>query len=95
MVMRTADATQMALKFVQSDARVTDRLGKPIEAGWFIGGKIETTPDRGDASLVIPVHGPRGNASVYAVAIREKGFWQITSLEFSTEADPRRIDLLR
>jgi len=45
-------------------------LGEPIEAGWWIHGDLSTNGvgDSGSAEFLLPMHGPKGNATARIVA---------------------------
>jgi len=90
-----ADATKLAMATARSNPALVQRLGEPIENGWFIGGSIEVTPGSGRADLAIPISGPRGRGTLYALAVKEAGVWRLTLLKFSLDADATRLDLLQ
>jgi len=67
-----------AMKAAQSDARVVEVLGTPIQASSPIYGAIKTQGLSGDASFTIPISGPHGSGTLYASAREENGVWQST-----------------
>jgi hypothetical protein len=66
----SSDATMLALATAKSNSALIERLGQPIQSGWFIGGSIEVTPGSGKADLAIPISGPKGKGTVYALAVK-------------------------
>jgi len=91
---KTSDAFKMALDAAQKDARVQEKLGTPIEAGWFVSGNINVSGATGEANLVIPIHGPRGKGKLYAEGTKSTGQWNFSNLIVEVESDGTRIDLL-
>jgi len=72
---KNADVTQQALSAARNDPRVVDALGAPIEIGWLVLGSISTQGISGDASLQIPIAGPKNNSMLYASARKQNGQW--------------------
>lgn len=91
---KTSDAFKMALATAAQDPRVQEKLGSPIEAGWFISGNIEVSGATGKANLSIPIHGPRGKGKLYADGTKAAGQWRFSTLAVEAESDGSRIDLL-
>lgn len=82
-----------AMKAAQSDPRVVDALGTPIESGWFVTGSIREQGISGDASLVIPISGPRGSGTLYASAREGNGRWQFYTLAVQVGGQNQVIEL--
>lgn len=82
-----------AMKAAQSDPRVVDALGTPIQSGWFVTGSIEEQGISGDASLTIPVSGPRGSGTLYASAREGNGVWQFYTLAVRVDKSDQVITL--
>lgn len=91
---KSSDAFKLAMERAGQDARVQEKLGTPIEAGWFISGNIEVNGPSGKADLSIPIHGPRGKGKLYANAAKSAGQWNFSTLLVEVETDGSRIDLL-
>ena len=77
---KNADVTQQALDAARNDPRVVGALGTPIEMGWLVLGSISTQGILGDASLQIPIAGPKNNAMLYAGARKQNGEWVFYTL---------------
>ena len=92
--MKSTEAYKMAMAQVEKNPRVVERLGKPIEAGLFIGGSIHVEGSSGKADLTIPISGPKGKGTIYVDATKFAGEWKFNRLEVGFEGDPNRIDLL-
>ena len=87
--MSSSDVYREALGRAQADPVLIERLGTPIEAGFFTTGSIKTTGTSGRADLAIPIHGPRGEATVNVVAKKRGGVWIYESMRAGD------VDLLR
>jgi hypothetical protein len=92
--MKSTDAYKLALDKAQKDARVQQRLGTPIEAGWFASGSVNVSGSSGKADLTIPISGPKGKATIYVDATKFASEWKFNKLEVGFEGDPEHLDLL-
>ena len=72
---KNADVTQQALAAARDDPRVVAVLGTPIEMGWIVWGSIETQGISGNATLQIPIAGPKQSGMLYADARKQNGRW--------------------
>ncbi len=82
-----------AMKAAQSDSRVVEALGTPIQSGWFVAGSIREQGISGDASLTIPISGPRGSGTLYASAREGNGVWQYYTLAVKIDGQNQVIPL--
>ncbi len=79
--MRALPPYQTALKKVQNDPQVRERLGEPIEsASWIPLGSFKVENDSGSANLTFKVSGPKGKAEVNVIARMIAGKWGLTTL---------------
>ena len=92
--LKSSDAYKLALAKAQSDPRVAENLGQPVQPGWFMSGNINVSGGSGDADISIPVSGPKGKGTIYVVAKKIAGEWQFETLQVAVEGQPGRIDLL-
>lgn len=93
-MVKSTDAYKGARDRVIHDPRVVERLGAPVETGWWVKGSVNVKDHQGDANITFPIHGPKGAATVYAVAERQGNRWQYNELRVATDSGPP-IDLLR
>ena len=91
--MRSSTPYKDAMQRAQTDPRVIEALGSPIEPGLFISGSINTQNQSGDADINIPVSGPKGKASIHVVGTKDSGRWTYTRM-IVTPAKGEPIDLL-
>jgi hypothetical protein len=92
--MKSSDAYKMAVARAKANPQVVEKLGTPIEEGFFVGGNISVANERGNASLTIPISGPKGSATIFADAEKRGGPWEFSVLEVSIKGEARKIDLL-
>jgi len=91
--MRALPPYQTALKKVQNDPQVREKLGEPIEsASWIPLGSFKVENDSGSANLTFKVSGPKGKAEVNVIARMIAGKWGLTTLTV-TYADGTRQEL--
>ncbi len=93
--MKSSEPYQIGLVEAQKSPALIAQIGEPIEAGWFATGNLNYSGSSGDADLAIPVHGPKGKATVYILAKREAGEWHMHRAEVEVKGSGERIDLLK
>lgn len=91
--MRSTTPFQDGLARAQADPRVVEALGAPIEPGWFMSGKIQTSGQSGSCDIDIPLKGSKQDGSVHVVGTREGGRWSYERMIMTPgRGDP--IDLI-
>jgi hypothetical protein len=68
-----SDATKLAISTAKSNVVLGQKLGQPLKTGWFMSGKIESTPGSGHAVLAIPISGPNGSGTIYSESRKRAG----------------------
>ena len=91
---KSSDVYQDALAEATADPEVVNTLGEPVEAGLIPSGSISVENASGEASLSIPISGPKGKGTLYVEATKSAGTWTYTVLEVAVVGQPGRIDLL-
>jgi cytochrome oxidase complex assembly protein 1 len=91
---KSTDIYEEALARARAHPAVIEALGEPVEDRWWMSGQINTSGPSGSADIAIPLRGPKGKATVYAVASKSAGRWEYHTLEVEVEGRPERIDLL-
>ncbi len=91
--MKSSDAYKTAVARAQADPRVEEAIGSPITEGLFVSGNTKVTGDSGTSDITIPIHGPRGDAKIYAVATKSEGKWEYSKLVVKVEKTGHTIDL--
>ncbi|MCL4395012.1 MAG: cytochrome c oxidase assembly factor 1 family protein [Chloroflexi bacterium] len=82
-----------AMKAAQANPDVVQALGSPIQSGLLVTGSISEQGISGDASLVIPISGPRGNGTLYASARKGNGVWRFYTLAVQVDGQDQLIAL--
>ncbi len=91
---KNSDVEKQALARARSSPEVIQRLGGPIQAGWWRSGSINTSGDFGEAKLTIPISGPKGTGKLYLMAEKRAGTWSFSFLQIVVDATGEKIDLL-
>jgi Cytochrome oxidase complex assembly protein 1 len=89
-----SEVCQLAVSRVQSNRAVVEQLGQPIKRGLMVSGSIETTGPSGHADIAIPLSGPKGNGTLYAVGVKSAGIWKLETLQLAVSGHANRVDLL-
>jgi Cytochrome oxidase complex assembly protein 1 len=92
-VMKSSDAYKIAVARAKSDQRVVAALGTPISEGMFASGKTNVNGPSGEADIGIPISGPKGKATIYAVATKSEGAWSFSKLNVKIDGTGETIDL--
>lgn len=92
-VMKSSDAYKLAVARAKSDQRVVAALGTPIKEGMFTSGKTNVNGPSGEADIGIPISGPKGKATIYAVATKSEGQWSFSKLDVKIDDTGKTIDL--
>ena len=86
----------IALAKVRGNPEMVELLGTPIEAGYFTIGKVQQDETGWtETKLTIPIHGPKGKATVRVIAGRAEGPWTFSTLEVMVEEQTKPINLVR
>ena len=93
-VIRGSTVARDSIARARSNAAVVQRLGTPLSEGWLVSGSVNISSGTGDANLAVPITGPRGNGTVYAVAHMNEGMWTYDKLQVAIEGSSETIDLL-
>lgn len=93
-VLKSTDVYKTALARAKNDQRVVAALGTPIKEGLVPSGKTNVEGSSGEADLAIPISGPKGKATIYAVATKSGGEWNFSKLSVAIEGG-ETIDLVK
>ena len=95
MIIGNSDVCKMAFATAEANPVLRQRLGEPIKRGFLTSGSIEISGPSGHADIAIPVSGPRGKATIYAVAQKSAGLWRFETLEAAFDEESPRVNLLQ
>ncbi|MBN1264168.1 MAG: hypothetical protein JXA25_01655 [Anaerolineales bacterium] len=91
---RSSEVYELAMDRALNNPEVTDVLGEPVKAGFFVRGSVNVNGPSGEASLAIPLKGSISRGTLHVIASKTAGEWHFTILEVGFDDLPRRIDLL-
>ncbi len=92
--MKSSDVYKTAVARAKSNPAVIEALGSPLKEGLFLSGKTNVDGASGEADLSIPISGPKGSGTIYAVATKSAGQWNYSTLQVEVKGSGQRIDLL-
>lgn len=92
--MRSSAPCDLAFQAAQASEVLTREIGEPMKKGYFITGSINVSNGSGNASLVVPIIGPRGEAGVRVNARSEHGRWIFTTMTAEIQGTSQQVDLL-
>jgi hypothetical protein len=77
---RRSEIYQMGLREAGHSDCVARKVGLPLTPGRMSSGELSESTTGGDATLSIPVRGPKGEGSIVVLGTKDGGSWTITSL---------------
>ena len=92
-MLKSSEPYKDAVAKATSNPQVQSELGTPVTEGFIPSGNINLNNDAGNASLDIPISGPKGNGGIRVVAIKTAGVWTYTTMEVVIDGKPEKIDL--
>ncbi|OGP55053.1 MAG: hypothetical protein A2Y65_04180 [Deltaproteobacteria bacterium RBG_13_52_11] len=93
-MIKSSDVYKDALATARTHPAVVKALGSPIKEGIFVMGSISVSGSSGQADLAIPISGPNGKGTIYAVASKHAGQWTFSKLVVEIKATKEIIDLI-
>jgi len=93
-MIKQSDVYEDAVYTVSQNEACIEALGTPMEEGWFVSGSINITGSSGDADLTIPITGPYGEGTIFAVAEKKAGIWYYQLLEVEIQGQAGRITII-
>jgi hypothetical protein len=93
-MMKSSDAYIDAVARARAHSSVQESIGMPIEEGLFIAGNINVSGPSGNASLSIPLSGPKGEGTIFVEAQKSAGRWTFSTLVVEIKETGQRIDII-
>ncbi len=93
-LVKSTEVYQEAVARARAHPAVVKALGSPIQEGFLVRGNIRISGSSGRADLAIPLSGPQGKATLYAVAAKSADRWTFSTLEINIRDSDERINLL-
>ncbi len=91
---KSTDVYKDALSRARTNQAVVGALGYPIKEGLLVSGNTNVNGASGEASLAIPISGPKGKGTLYVSATKSLGQWRYSGLVVEVAASGERVDLL-
>ncbi len=95
LTVRTSTIYKQAMVAVRTDDRIVELIGSPIQPGLFVLGTISRRTSGTMVNLTIPLYGPEGKATAFAVAAKTEGNWDFTTLQVQVKSRQAHVDLLK
>ena len=92
--MKSSDVYKEAVAHAEAHPAVRTAMGTPLEEGTLVTGELNTSGASGHADLAIPISGPNGKGTLFAVADKSAGQWTFSILVVEIKETRQRIDLL-
>jgi hypothetical protein len=92
--LRSSGAYQLALTTAERDPSLIAELGAPVQPGWLTMGQVKVHGPDGEATLVIPISGPRGSGKLSVHASKSAGTWRFSQLQVDVTGRPMPVNLL-
>ncbi|MFZ3215355.1 MAG: cytochrome c oxidase assembly factor Coa1 family protein [Candidatus Acidiferrales bacterium] len=93
-MMRASYAYQLAVKRASESPAVAVALGAPLRIGWLVSGNVNFNGATEDASLSIPISGPKGAGHIVVVGKKRGNRWNFETLEVDVGGQEEPIPLL-
>ncbi len=93
-MMKSSYVYNHAMEEAKANPNVQKALGEPVKAGLLVAGNISVNGHSGHADLSIPVSGPDGKGTIYAVAQKSSGEWRFKTFLVAVESTGQQINLL-
>ena len=90
---KSTDAYKTGIRAMH-DPRVEQKLGAPVEAGWFPTGSISSNGASGSADLAIRVKGSARKGTIYVVGKKSAGEWTYQKINLRVDGDQHVVNLL-
>jgi hypothetical protein len=88
-----SDVSKLSFATAEVSPILKQRLGEPLKRGFLTSGNIQISGPSGHADIEIPLRGPKGKATLYAVGTKSAGVWKLEVLQAEFEGGERQ-DLL-
>lgn len=92
---RSLKVYKLTMTAVRADARPARLIGTPLQPGILVLGTYSRRVSGPMVNLTVPLYGPEGKATAFAVAAKTDGKWQFTTLQIQVKGQQEHIDLLK
>lgn len=81
LALKGSEAYRLTMDAIRADDRVKAAIGNDMADNFWVGGNLIVNENgSGDAQFSIPIHGGKGNGTVFSHLVRNAGAWTIRLL---------------
>jgi hypothetical protein len=91
---RTSTIFKQTMATVRTDDHLKELIGSPVQPGILVLGTFSRHASGTMVNLTIPLYGPKGKATAFAVGSKTGGGWKFTTLQIQVKGRKNHIDLL-
>lgn len=92
-MIKSSDPYKDAVVIAKASPVIQERLGEPVREGFFVMGNIHVSGSGGEASLSIPLSGPKGKVTIFVEGERSMGKWEYSDLIAQFEDSGERVSI--
>ncbi len=92
-VIKDSQIYKDAVAQAKNDPAVTNALGAPVDADWWVGGQWNDAGDTGTAELMIPLKGSKGSGILYADGTKAGGKWTLNTMRLEVQSSGEKINV--
>lgn len=85
MLLKSSDVFIMAFELSKANKTIIEKIGQPIETGFFVGGSINLAGPKSKAFIYLPIYGPMGRGVIHGDAEKKDDIWKFHSLIVTLE----------
>ncbi len=93
--MKSSDIYRTALELVRSHPETQQKMGEPIEAGWYVMGSISKNGSDETVNLTVPLSGPYASGTLYVRGDKKAGMVGFRDLALVLDGSEERIEIPR
>lgn len=87
------DVTEKAIKIINHDKSVTEKLGDNIETDGMFSGNISTVNDKGNADISVPIKGDKGTGRTMIKAEKLNDEWKYNQISVKIDETGEVIEI--
>ncbi len=84
--LKDSEAYQSAEKYLKTNPRIQQEVGKPVKIGWFFTGNFAAVGDYGKAFFLMQAAGTKGRKTITLLSEKSAGQWKTTKAGYIDKA---------
>jgi len=84
--LKDSEAYQSAEKYLKTNPRIQQEVGKPVKIGWFFTGSFAVAGDYGKAFFLMQAAGNKGRKTVTLLSEKSTAQWKTTKAGYTDKA---------